>query len=471
MSTLAGVATLIVATLSGVTTAGVEPRVALTADPTVAGFVEEALERSPDLARIRSTVQADQDRVPQVGSLPDPTLTLGIQNDGFQSIQIGTAETSFWQIMLTQPIPWPGKLGARQDVVRAQTTVVEAQLERVRLSTIADVERAYVDLLLVRGQIDLLSELEALWKEAEAIARTRYEVGQVSQSDLLRSQLERTRLEQQRIALESQERTKIQDLNTLRIRPLDEPIPTKRTLPELAEPPLRSEEEALSDAERRSPDLNAALLSVNAAERSLDSARQDWFPDLLVSAGVMPRGDLVPMWTAQIGITLPVFGATKQSKAVAENVSRREANAQGADATRQLVLLRARERRTLLAATVDTVKLYQGGLLVQSDAAVRSTLAQYKVGKVNFPSVLEVLRGLIIDEGGYLETLAGLQRVGIADREVSLASLGSMGGTLASSTVVPGVGAAGGGKSAAGLTGAGSEAAAPTSVGGMPSGM
>ena len=37
------------------------------------------------------------------------------------------------------------------------------------------------------------------------------------------------------------------------------------------------------------------------------------------------------------------------------------------------------------------------GLLVQSDAAVRSTMAQYQVGKVTFPSVLEVLRGLVAD--------------------------------------------------------------------------
>jgi len=462
MFAVALTASLAVGVTAAMAPSKVDVRIPLASDPLVVRFVEEALERSPDAARIRLTVQAERDRVPQVGSLPDPTLTLGIQNDGFQSIQIGKMDTSFWQVMLTQPIPWPGKLGAHEEVVRAQANVTEAQLERWRLSTVAEVERAYVELLLVREQLGLLSELAALWKEAEAIARTRYEVGQVSQSDLLRAQLERTRLEQQRIASVSLERTKLHDLNALRVRGLDEPIPTKRTLEELAEPPLRSEEEALVDAARQSPDLRVALLSVTAAEKGLDSARQDWLPDLSVSAGVMPRGQIEPMWAVQIGITLPVFGATKQSKAVAENVNRREADARGADAIRLLVLVRARERRTLLAATLETVQLYRGGLLVQSDAAVRSTLAQYKVGKVSFPSVLEVLRGFILDEGGYLDALAGLQRIGIADREVSLAPLGSMGGALAGGTTIPGVSTA--------ATG-GPEATVPASGSGAPSGM
>ena len=82
----------------------------------------------------------------------------------------------------------------------------------------------------------------------------------------------------------------------------------------------------------------------------------------------------------------------------------------------------------LLAAALQTLALYRGGILVQSDAAVRSTLAQYQVGKVTFPSVLEVLRGLVVDEGGYLDALAAAQRVAIADREVSLAPPGGLSG-------------------------------------------
>jgi outer membrane protein TolC len=454
---------------SGMAADGPSAAVALVDDPAAAALVRDALERNPDLARARATVEAERDRVPQVGSLPDPTLTLGIQNDGFQSIQIGKMETSYWQVMATQPIPWPGKLGAREDVARAQVSSAEAQIERIRLTTVAEVERAYLELLRVRGQLELLAKQEALWKEAEVAVRTRYEVGQAIQSDLLRSQLERTRLQRRRVALEAEERTRVQALNTLRVRPLDEPVATPRGLAALADPPLRSAEEAAADAERRSPDLLLARTALAAAERRVDSAKKDWFPDMYVTASVMPRGAIEPMWALQIGFTLPVFGASKQSKGVAEAVSRREADAQGEGALRLQVLLRAEERRTLLASTLETIRLYRGGLLVQSDAAVRSTLSQYQVGRASFPSVLEVLRGLVVDESGYLDALADAQRIGVGDREVSLAPVGAGGGGLGGGSI-PGAGAV-----ASGGRGGGSSGSAPEQPaaggGGMPSGM
>ncbi len=449
------------------------PPVALPDVPALAALVEEALKNNPDIGRADAVARADLDRVPQVGSLPDPVLNLGIQNDGFDGLQIGKMETSYWQVMATQPIPWPGKLGARKATARAQASIAGAQVARLRLTTAADVERAYVDLLLVRGQLELLGKLESLWQEAEVMARTRYEVGQGSQSDLLRAQLERTRLRQRRVALEAEERTRVQVLNQLRVHPLDEPVATPSPLVALADPPLRPTVEAVTDAEQRSPDLVIAALAVQAADRRIESARQDWFPDLAVIAGIMPRGQLVPMWTLQLGITIPVFGATKQGKAVEESQARREADLRGEDSVRQAVQLRAQERRTLLAAALETLRIYRDGILIQSDATVRSTFSQYQVGKVTFSSVLEVLRGFVVDEGGYLDAQATAQRVGIADREVSLSPPGVPAGSLSGASM-PGAGAlTGGGRSTGGTggaAGASPPAAAPASSG-MPSGM
>jgi outer membrane protein TolC len=438
----------------------------LASDPEVAALVQEALSRSPEVSRADATTRAEMARESQISSLPDPTLTLGIQNDGFQSIQIGTMETSYWQVMLTQPVPWPGKLSARAATVRAQAGVAGGETARLRLAITAEVERAYVDLLVVRGRLALLAKLEVLWAEAEVMARTRYEVGQGAQSDLLRAQLERTRLKQRRVAIEGEERTRLQALNRLRVRPLDEPVATPRPLAAFSDPVLRTTAEAVADAERRSPDLAIAALAVVAADRRVDSARKDWFPDLAVTAGVMPRGRIEPMWTVQLGITLPVWGATKQARGVEESQARREADLRGEDAVHQLVGLRAQERRTLLSAALQTLDLFRGGILVQSDAAVRSTLAQYRVGKVTFPSVLEVLRGLVVDEGGYLDALAAAQRVDIADREVSLAPPDGLSGGAAGGSI-PGAAAVATG----GRAGASPQPAAVPAATGMPSGM
>ena len=389
-------------------------------DPVLSALVSETLAHSPDQARAQADVSAERERVPQAGALPDPTLVLGIQNDGFDGLKIGIEPTSFWQVLMNVPLSWPGKRGFREDAATARVTVAEAALQRVRLSLLGEVERAYLDLQLIRGQLALQTRLESLWQQAEETARARYQLGEVPQSDLLRAQLERTRLRLQRLSLEATERTAVQALNRLRVHPLDEHIETTVALADTVPGGLPSLDDLLADAEERSPDLAIAARSTDVAEAKVKSAYRERWPDLSITAAIMPRGQLVPMWAASVGLTLPIYWWDKGSRGVAEAEQARTSVQQAAESVRQVVGLRTRERYTALAAVLEAVDLYRHGLLVQSDATVKSTLFQYRVGRVPFASVLEVMRGLVTDESGFLTTLADAERLRIGLREVSL---------------------------------------------------
>src|SRR6266496_1500706 len=130
----------------------------LPTDPVLAQLIDESVAARPELRRAEATVRAERERIPQAGALPDPVLTLGIQNDGFKEIQVGKMETSFYQVMLSQGLPWPGKRGLRADVARIAADEAGAALARARLSTEADVRRAYTDLLFARDRLDLLKQ-------------------------------------------------------------------------------------------------------------------------------------------------------------------------------------------------------------------------------------------------------------------------------------------------------------------------
>ena len=404
------------------------------ADPVLSVLVSETLARSPDHARARADVSAERERVPQAGALGDPTLVLGIQNDGFKGIQIGVEPTSFWQVLINVPLSWPGKRGFREDAAAARVTVAEATLQRVRLTLLGDVERAYLDLRLVRGQLALQGRLESLWQQAEEITRARYQVGEVPQSDLLRSQLERTRLRLQRLGLEAAERSALHEINRLRVHPLEDLVDTPVPLTDIQLGTLPPREALVADAEARSPDIALATRNVSVAEARVKSAYRERWPDLSLTAAIMPRGQLEPMWAASVGLSLPIYWWDKGSRAVAEAEQVRSSEQLAADSVRQLLALRTQERHTALSAVLETLEVYRHGLLVQSDATVRSTLFQYRVGKVPFASVLEVMRGLVTDEGGYLAALADAQRLLIGLREVSLqppaAAGASAGGTV-----------------------------------------
>ncbi len=439
-------------------------------DPVLRELIDQSVAARPELQQAEATVRAERERVPQAGALPDPVLSLGIQNDGFKEINVGKMETSFYQVMLSQGLPWPGKRGLRTDVARLSADEAGATLLRARLTTEADVRRAYLDLLLSRDRLEILKRLEDIWQSSAGIARARYESGEGPQSDVLRAQLELNRLRQRRFALAAQEIAAVQTLNRLRARPVDEPIATTASVRSLAWPEPAPPDAAIADALARSPELAQARLGTARAEKSAALARRERFPDLSVNAGVMPRGELEPMWLAGISVGLPVWSSRKQSRAVAESQARAEAGARGQEAVEQILRLRVAERRTAYAALVETIRLFREGLLVQSRATADSTLAQYRVGRVTFASVLEANAGYINDEESFLSAVADAERIAIAAAEVSLEPMGAPGAGAMGGGAVPGAGAAGGGARMGGSAPA-SRAAEGSSAGSTTSGM
>jgi outer membrane protein, heavy metal efflux system len=407
-------------------------------DPLLDSLLQEALEHNPDLAQAARLVAADKERIPQARALPDPTLTLGIQNDGFQKIQVGTAETSYYQAMLTQPFYWPGKRDLKADVAKLGAAVSEAGLDRNRLTLRAEVKRAYYGLLLVRDQERLLNLQTPLLEQAEAIAKTRYEVGQGAQMDLLRAQLARTRLAQTRISLDAEERVAVANLNRLRAQPPEAPIPTTLTISQLADPrPIQDGNPAL-DALEASPEVKAAQTAVAQAERSLDLARLNRKPDFTVSAGIMPRGSLDPMWTFSVGISLPLWSRNKQQRAVAEQEMRRDAQGSQAESLGHLLKARVHERAVQLDSALAMLRLYREGLLVQSEGAFKASLAQYQTGKIPFLSALEALNAWIADQSGFLQTQAQAQSIAIAQEELTLGPVTPIGATGLSAASIGG---------------------------------
>jgi outer membrane protein, heavy metal efflux system len=407
---------------------------ALTEDPMLREMVGAALARRPEVAAARAQIAAEQARAPQNRALPDPTLSLGIQNDGFRSIQVGKMESSWIYIVASQTFPWPGKRRMREDVVALDARGADVDLRRLLLTMAADVERAYLDLLLVRDQLGLLDRLGSLWQQAEVAARARYEAGEGAQSDLLRAQLEKQRLRQRRWALLAEEGRRIAVLNRLRGRPQGEPIATQRALADLPDPPLPDAQQAVAASLAESPELERARLAEAQADRRVELARRERWPDVTVSAGVMPRGgQFETMWQAGLALNLPVWSLARQAKVVEENQARGQAARSNAAAVAQLLEQRVRERLETLRSLVESNRLYRDGLLVQSQATVKSTLLQYQVGRVTFASVFEALSGYLSDVSGFLESVTASQRVAIAEREISL-DAPEASGTLARTT-------------------------------------
>jgi outer membrane protein TolC len=402
-------------------------------DATLQQLVEDALAVRPELAQAVAEVRAAKERVPQAQAWAEPMFQVGVQNDSFTRWSVGTMEMSWVSFMASQTFPFPGKNAARGEVALTDVQLRELAVERVRLSTIAEVRRSYLALQLSRAKLEVLGRRIALATRLVEVARVRVQTDG-PQSDVLRAQVELARAKQQQVLLARDAQLEVQALNRLRRVSLDTDV---QTAPLDAMPELLSEDDALALARQHSPELLSAKASQSRAAQAGVVAKRSYLPDLSVSAGVMARGPLEPMWTLSLGVPLPVFAGARQSRALAESEAQGDAAAQSLIALEQRLTLQAHQRATSMTALRAVWTSYQEGLLAQANAAAESALSQYAAGRVMLAAVLEANTVALSELEASLQVRADAWRLVIDQDELLPTSTPTGGGSSQSPSPSP----------------------------------
>jgi outer membrane protein TolC len=385
-------------------------------DPLLESLVQEALTRNPDLLAAAEEARAARTRPAQARALPDPMLSLAYTNDGIGP-SLGEMPMSTLGFMWSQELPWPGKRRLRSDIAEREAGGVEQQVARVRLSVGAAVRRAYYGLLQSRALVALSREQGELWRQIEGVARARYAVGQGAQQDVLRVQVEVTRVGQLEAEQEAEERIRLAELNRLLGRAREEPLETAAALP--LRPAAEPLERALARAREISPELAASRLAVERARLAVALARKEWKPDLTLQGGYMNRGGLDPMWQAGVWITLPL-ARRRRAEGVAEAEARLRAAERQVEVVELQLRFRTTERLAQLAAAQRIAELYENGIVPQDRMSVEAAVASYQAGRVPFVAVLEALATLYGDRSTLVRLLAGHARTRASLGEASL---------------------------------------------------
>jgi outer membrane protein, heavy metal efflux system len=409
----------------------------------VEGLVSEALAANPDLLAAREELAAARARVAQARALPDPMLSVGYTNDGW-SPSLGRESMTTLAFMASQDLPFPGKRGLKGDIASREADQIEQQLARARLRVAADVRRAYYGLLLARELQALTREQRETWRETEGVARARYAVGQGAQQDVLRVQVELTRVEQSEAEQAAEADIRLAELNSLLARPPGSPLATSARLTLRAlDRPLA---EVVEQVRTASPELASARLAVERGRLVLALAQKDYKPDFALQAGYMNRGALAPMWQAGIGITLPLQRG-RRAAAVAEAKALTDGSKRLVESVDLQLRYRTQERFTRLKSTERIIGLYDKGIVPQDRMSVEAALANYQTGRVPFVTVLEALTTLYGDRWTLARLQADHARLAASLDEASLAGNAEMaaaGGPTAA-LGASGAGAPGGG--------------------------
>lgn len=395
-------------------------------------LIVEALERSADVVEANEQAGAARQRVRPAAALPDPMFSVSYENDGSQP-SLGTQEMTRLAFMGQQALPFPGKQKLAGQIASVEADEVSTRVSRARLSVEAGVRRAYADLLLARENLGLVKEQIGAWSDIDELTRVRYAAGMGSLQDILRTQSERTRLEQLKVRDEAAELVALTDLSRLLQRRIEasEIVGGRLTRAALTPPPSR--EEAVQLAEEVSPELAQVRLAKERARLSANLARRNLRPDFLASAAYMNRGGLPLMWSVGVGVTVPLWAGQKQAPLIAEAEGGMRAAAAAEVSLHARLRMRTEERIIRLGQLAREAALDSDVVLVQDQLSVDAALANYRTGSLPFVSVLEALSTLFGDRRAAVSRLAAYLKTQADFREFSLDGE-STGSAMASSS-------------------------------------
>lgn len=370
-------------------------------------LVREALQKNPGVQSALRQVEAMRHRVPQVKTLPDPTVSAGwAGNITPFSVQKGDP-SSTRAFAASQTIPYPGKLKLRGEIADREAGAAWWDYEAARRRLVADVKSAYYDYFAASKAVEITQKNKDLLQKLSSIAEARYQVGKGVQQDVLRSQVEISLLQQRLTVFEQQQRTAQVRLNTLLFRDPEGPLPS----PASFEPVKigHSLDELYTLAREQDTGLQREQRMIERNQYAVNLAQKDYRPDFGVAYMYQQRPDLQDMHGFTVTANIPIFYRTKQREAVREQTEQL-AGSQRSKENRQTELFFAVKEQYLLAKSSEQLlKLYSQVVVPQSSLALESSMASYQVGTVDFLTILTNFTVVLDYEVNYYRELANYQ--------------------------------------------------------------
>jgi outer membrane protein, heavy metal efflux system len=364
---------------------------------TLEAAVSLAVKDNPDLAEMHARSEAFAAIPSQVGTLPDPVIdfnALNLPTDTFDTSQEPMTQL---QLGVSQVIPFPGKLGLKEEAAGFEAEAASNDVDETRLRLIRDVKISWWLLFYLDQALQIVKSNQELLRQFVEIAQVKYEVGNGLQQDVLLAQLELSKLLDLELKLIGLRRSEAARLNALLARPGDSPL----ELPHEVDRQLTdilSESMLYRKAEASSPLLARQRNTIQAAQSRLDLAKREYYPDFKLGAlygfrsgdNPLPRtGTKADFLSLKLSMTVPLFAYRKQAKGVDQRNS--ELLQQNYAFKDEWDRVRAQISSAL--ADYERAKeqsvLFKTGIIPQARQTVASMLAGYQVNKVDFLNLVD----------------------------------------------------------------------------------
>jgi outer membrane protein, heavy metal efflux system len=386
---------------------------------TLEELIREVEQRNPDIAAAQQGYQAATHVAGQVSAFPDTQVMVQHFGVGSPRPFAGYSNSEFAYIGLgaSQEIPYPGKRGLRAQVANREAEARRFQADSSRRGVVDQLKASYFHLAYLQETLGILERNDEVLRDVQKITESRYSVGQGNQQEVLKAQLQHTKI-LQAITMHHREVGQMQaQLKQLLNR--DQQSADIQTMPLALRPIPYTAPQLMDLAKEKNPDIQAQQQMVKQSDSQVELTRKEFRPDFnLQYMWQHTNGDTRDYYMATFGINLPNRGRRKAELAQAE--ASREQAKRMLEAGQQHRLAEVQDQFVVAQTSAEQLKIYKEGLIPQSEATLRSAQAAYESGKQDFETLLNSFLDVLGLEIEYQRELA--------DHETALARLEALTG-------------------------------------------
>lgn len=367
-------------------------------------LLEAARQGNPDVQRARAEWRAAQARVPQAAALADPSLSAetmgGDLIDGEQTFRV------------SQALPWPGTLAARESVASREARALGHELRAVELAVAARVRAVAAEYAYLGEEARLVGRnLDLYRKQTDILEQGARAGGDVS--ELPRVEIESGMLEDDLARIAEERRREAAELEALVGSPLDRSRLEALALaaPDSAEPDAGELAAALR---RRNPELRAHAGRIAAAASGIELARLEARPEWMADAGyrrvaVMEDGDSAFMneGVLMLTMTVPLWSGKNKARRD-EAAAMLEAARHERDATRRELEAQLEAQLSRRRDAARRAILFRDRLMPKAQQAQEAVETAYRAGSASLLDLFSERRRVLETETGYWRALADL---------------------------------------------------------------
>lgn len=382
-------------------------------------LIREAEQNNPEIAAAQRGYEAATHVARQVSALPDTQVTVQQFAVGSPRPFTGYTNSDFAYIGfgVSQEIPFPGKRNLRGQVASREADARQLQVESVHRAIIAKLKATYLQLSYLQQTLSILENNDKVLQDVQQVVESRYRVGQGNQQEVLKAQLQHTKILQE-ITMHHREVGELEALLKQLLNRRQDTIDIQTEALAVREMSY-SASDLLNAVSQQNPDIQSQRQMIRKAESQVELAHKEFRPDFNVQY-MYEQNDrkFRDYYVATFGINLPNRGRRKA--ALAEAKAEHEQANKELEAELQKRSAEVQDQYVFAQTSAEQLKIYKEGLIPQSEAAFRSALAAYQANRQDFETLLSSFLDVLNLQLEYQRELA--------DHEGSLAQLEALTG-------------------------------------------